>query len=230
VTSHRAVLAALARVRDPELDEPVTDLGFVSRVSVGARAVEVRLRLPTYFCAPNFAFMMVADARREVGRVADGRDVVVLLEDHHAAEEINAGVRAGGDFRRVFAGEVDGDLGELRALFARKAFLARQYDVCEELLARGHTVQDLVSLTLGEVSPGPTLDAYLRRRRELGLDVGPGAAFLVAADGRAIPAQRVGLQLRMMRTTRVSIEGNAGLCRGLLAARYGHVREEVPAS
>ncbi len=24
--------------------------------------MQVRLRLPTYFCAPNFAFLMVADA------------------------------------------------------------------------------------------------------------------------------------------------------------------------
>ena len=58
-----AALAALATVRDPELDEPITALGFVAScvVSCEGRAV-VRLRLPTYFCAPNFAFLMVADA------------------------------------------------------------------------------------------------------------------------------------------------------------------------
>ncbi len=58
-----AALAALTTVRDPELDEPITTLGFVAScaVSCDGRAV-VRLRLPTYFCAPNFAFLMVADA------------------------------------------------------------------------------------------------------------------------------------------------------------------------
>jgi len=44
-----AALAALATVRDPELDEPITALGFVAScvVSPEGRA-EVRLRLPTY--------------------------------------------------------------------------------------------------------------------------------------------------------------------------------------
>lgn len=49
-----AVNAALATVLDPELDRPITDLGFVRAVSVGADgSVEARLRLPTYFCAPT---------------------------------------------------------------------------------------------------------------------------------------------------------------------------------
>ena len=48
------VLAALGEVRDPELDRPITDLGFVADVRIGA-GVRVELRLPTYFCAPNFA-------------------------------------------------------------------------------------------------------------------------------------------------------------------------------
>jgi len=57
------LLAALGTVRDPELDEPITALGFVSACSLAADGTaEVRLRLPTYFCAPNFAYLMVADA------------------------------------------------------------------------------------------------------------------------------------------------------------------------
>ena len=58
-----AVYAALGTVRDPELDEPITTLGFVASCTVSAEGqAQVRLRLPTYFCAPNFAFLMVADA------------------------------------------------------------------------------------------------------------------------------------------------------------------------
>ena len=50
-------------MRDPELDEPVTELGFVASCTVSKAGVAVvRLRLPTYFCAPNFAYLMVADA------------------------------------------------------------------------------------------------------------------------------------------------------------------------
>ncbi|MCW2492268.1 MAG: metal-sulfur cluster biosynthetic enzyme, partial [Frankiales bacterium] len=57
-----AVTAALSTVRDPELDESIVDLGFVRQTSVVDGHAEVRLRLPTYFCAPNFAYLMVADA------------------------------------------------------------------------------------------------------------------------------------------------------------------------
>ena len=58
-----AILRALDVVIDPELDEPITDLGFVHTVDVSPDGdLEVHLRLPTSFCAPNFAYLMVSDA------------------------------------------------------------------------------------------------------------------------------------------------------------------------
>ena len=66
MTSRAEVLDALSGVRDPELDEPITDLAFVSGLELDGDRVSVRLRLPTYFCAPNFAYLMVADAREAV--------------------------------------------------------------------------------------------------------------------------------------------------------------------
>ena len=53
VSLEAGVAAALATVVDPELDEPITDLGFVRSVQVGPGSVEVHLRLPTSFCAPT---------------------------------------------------------------------------------------------------------------------------------------------------------------------------------
>ncbi|MDQ3284540.1 MAG: iron-sulfur cluster assembly protein, partial [Actinomycetota bacterium] len=47
------VLDALSGVRDPELDEPIMDLQFVSSLDIEDGAVSVNLRLPTYYCAPN---------------------------------------------------------------------------------------------------------------------------------------------------------------------------------
>ena len=61
-----AVLDALSGVRDPELDEPITELKFISGLHVGGDSVDVRLRLPTPFCAPNFAYLMAHDAREGV--------------------------------------------------------------------------------------------------------------------------------------------------------------------
>ena len=79
-----AILAALGSVRDPELDEPITDLGFVTDLEVGEGEVRVRLRLPTYFCAPNFAYLMVADARAAVESVPGaGRAEIGRCREQH---------------------------------------------------------------------------------------------------------------------------------------------------
>ena len=95
VTDAAEVLAALDAVRDPELDEPVTSLGFVASCTVSADGVaSVRLRLPTYFCAPNFAYLMVADAYDAVSAVEGVQRADVVLEDHFASDTINAGVAA----------------------------------------------------------------------------------------------------------------------------------------
>ena len=94
-----AALAALATVRDPELDEPVTTLGFVASCTVSCEGrATVRLRLPTYFCAPNFAYLMVADAFDAVSAVPGVRSAAVFLDDHFASDTINHGVAARAGF------------------------------------------------------------------------------------------------------------------------------------
>src|SRR5215469_8883544 len=130
------VLTALATVRDPELDEPITSLGFVAACSLSPDGTaEVRLRLPTYFCAPNFAYLMVADAYDAVTAVPGVRTARVLLEDHFAAEAINSGVATQAGFAQSFDGDAVGELHELRRDFLRKAVLAGTDQVCRALQA-----------------------------------------------------------------------------------------------
>jgi hypothetical protein len=43
----------------------------------------------------------------------------------------------------------------------------------------------------------------------------------VLADGSALDAQGLARFVRVARLVRLSLEGNAGLCRSLLATRYG---------
>jgi metal-sulfur cluster biosynthetic enzyme len=80
---------ALGTVMDPELDQPVTDLGFVSEAVVVDGHAHVRLRLPTYFCAPNFAYLMVADAYEAVRALPSVTSAEVRLDDHFAATEFD---------------------------------------------------------------------------------------------------------------------------------------------
>jgi metal-sulfur cluster biosynthetic enzyme len=211
-----AAWAALDTVRDPELDRPVTDLGFVSEVREEDGHVRVRLRLPTYFCAPNFAYLMADDARRALTGVPGVTGVEIVLEDHFAAEEINHGVAAGAGFAAAFDGLAAGELGGLRKVFLRKGYLAAQERLCAELPDP--------DVRLGEVPGSPAKEAFLLRRAELGLSCAPESYVLADPDGRHVPAGRTSRYLRFARTVRISMEGNEQYCRGLLHARY----EEAP--
>jgi metal-sulfur cluster biosynthetic enzyme len=231
MTSRAEILDALSSVRDPELDEPITDLDFVSGIEVENCTAFVRLRLPTFFCAPNFAYLMVADAKAAVLSVPGIDRASVVLGDHYASVEINGGVNDEHGFDGAFPEETDSpDLEELRTIFRRKSFVSRQEQLCRELLTADNTPSDLAAMSLGDVPASDLLQKYLERRAELDLDVSENAPLVVDPDGKRVPEEAVVQHLRFARTVRVSIEGNAELCTGLLATRYGiPEREETPA-
>lgn len=215
-------LAALETVRDPELDTSIVELQFVSSCTVGADGVaEVRLRLPTFFCAPNFAFLMVADAYDAVSAVDGVTRAEIVLEDHFAATTINDGVAARAGFVAAFGGEAHSELHELRTTFIRKAMLAGQDRVARPLLAAGTQPADLAGMRLGDVPASPDLDRLRQRRAELGIRSDDDAPLLVDDTGAPVGLEALPLHLRRARTTRVTIEANAGHCLSLLATRYG---------
>jgi metal-sulfur cluster biosynthetic enzyme len=214
------VLDALSSVRDPEIDESLIDLKFVAGVQIEGAAVTVQLRLPTYFCAPNFAYLMVADARQAVRALPEVGKVTIVLDDHFASHEINGAVARDGGFEGAFPGESVGELGALRDLFMRKAFTARQSRLCDALLGEGRTLDELAGLRLGALD-GPDVDRCIALREHLGIDASAQAPAFVLADGTVLDAEGLGRFLRVGRLVRLSLEGNAGLCRSLLATRYG---------
>jgi metal-sulfur cluster biosynthetic enzyme len=222
VSGPRAALAALETVRDPELDEPITSLGFVASCTVSADGdAEVRLRLPTYFCAPNFAYLMVADAYDAVSALPGVRRTSVVLEDHFASDAINGGVAAQAGFVRSFDGEAVAELDQLRADFLRKAVMAGTDQVCRPLLAAGTDPAALLAMTLGEVPPSRSLARLRERRAELGLPAGDDAPLLVdPVSGVPVEIDSLPLHMRRAQVTRVSIEANSGICRGMLRHRY----------
>src|ERR1700735_699649 len=221
-TDASALLAALAAVRAPELAEPITSLGFVAAADVSAAGdAQVRLRLPTYFCAPNFAYLMVADAYDVVSAQPGVRLTTVVLEDHFASDVINDGVAAQAGFVRSFDGEAVAELDGLRADFLRKAVMAGTDQVCRPLLAAGREQAALLAMRLGEVPPSRALTRLRERRTELGLPAGDGAPLLVdPVTGARISADAVPLHMRKAQLTRTSIEANSGICRGMLRHRY----------
>ncbi|MEU4693031.1 iron-sulfur cluster assembly protein [Actinoplanes sp. NPDC023714] len=206
---------ALADVRDPELDQPITDLGFVAALDAGDDGIRVELRLPTYFCAPNFAWLMVADARDALAAIPGAGPVTVTLVDHFAASEINSAAAFADHFQ---TDGQDGDLAELRSAFDRKAHTAAQERLARQLMPLAG--DRLGGLTLAEASRlAPDAAAAVARRRER---LGLVSDHAICDDrGAPIAAEDLGGWLRSARTVRVSVDGNAELCRGLLATRYG---------
>ncbi|MGH9243766.1 MAG: iron-sulfur cluster assembly protein [Acidimicrobiales bacterium] len=207
------VVVALSGVIDPELDEPLVQLGFITGVRVDGERVEVDLRLPTYWCSPNFTWLMAADVRTAVLGLPGVRQARVRVHDHHAAAEITAGVNAGRSFGEVFGADADADLDDLRLAFRRKAFQVRLGRLLADWRPRP------ARPTLADLPDTPLARSYLDIRRELVLDCGPGAPVVTEPDGREVTD--VERFARRARAIRISLEGNSALCTTLFDTRYG---------
>ena len=181
----------------------------------------MHLRLPTSFCSPNFAYLMASDAQDALARVPGIGRVSVLLDDHHDSDRINAGLAAHAGYVGTFGHEADTSLDELRATFRRKAHTAAMERALMALLrARLRDVDDPPRIRLGDLPPGPSTDALLARRADIGLSTDSGDPVLVDDDGAPIAADQAPLRLRRATSVRISMEGNSHFCRGLLATRY----------
>ncbi|HEX4010812.1 MAG TPA: iron-sulfur cluster assembly protein [Solirubrobacteraceae bacterium] len=216
------VLGALGTVYDPELDEPITSLRFVTECRISATGdVAVTLRLPTPQCAPNFAFLMGADARRAVREVPGVRRVAITLADHYTGDEINRALGRDEGFTGAFPGETDDDhLEALRELFRRKALIARQSRVCEQLLGHGWSADDVVAATVAQLPETPMARRALELRALLDIPCDPAAAAFVAPNGEPLSASQLTRWLRAARLVRTGLEANGGICRSLLEFRH----------
>ncbi|GAB7067437.1 iron-sulfur cluster assembly protein [Mycolicibacterium hodleri] len=226
----QAILRALDVVIDPELDEPITDLGFVHTVDVSPDGdLEVHLRLPTSFCAPNFAYLMASDAKDVLVALDWTRDVTVELDDHHDSEIINAGLAVDAGYRGTFKHEADGDLDELRLTFQRKAHTAATERCLTAWLKADpqRPVADAGTVRLRDLPDDDATASLRRRRASIGLSCAPDDLVMVDHDGNGYPPDTVPLMLRRARSTRISIDGNAHFCRGLLRTRYPETTQEL---
>jgi metal-sulfur cluster biosynthetic enzyme len=217
----------LHTVVDPELDEPVTDMGFISKAEVDASdCVHVAFQLPTYWCAVNFAFMMADDMRTALRALPWVKGTSIVLGDHMYADAINRGVAEGLSFQETFADEATGNLDELRRTFLVKAFQRRQEALINHLRQAGFDAERIVEMRMGDLQSlslgddgRKLIERYLERRGVVGSVAADALAF-VACDGNAVPANDLSSYLAGLRRIRANAEFNGALCRGLLAVRF----------
>ncbi|HSI30252.1 MAG TPA: iron-sulfur cluster assembly protein [Miltoncostaeaceae bacterium] len=221
---------ALDRVIDPELDRSLVALDFVQSLEVEGGLIRAAVRLPTYWCSPNFAYLMVGDAHEALRGLPGATAVSVQLVDHCEGERITEAVASGLSFQEAFPTQADGELGELRRRFRLKAFVVRQEPV---LRAARQAIGDeaAVALRLGDGSPPAWADPgewaeYLARRRDLAMGGDPGALAFTDSQGDPLAADGLADYVRLARSVRISLESNTEFCTGLLAARYGDGLEE----
>ena len=221
------VRAALDTVTDPEIDESVAALEFVSRVEVSdENDVSIEFRLPTFWCAPNFAFMMASDMRDAVREMDWVRSVSVKLLDHFSADLINRGVALNQDFRDAFPGETDDDLASVRLKFLGKAFERRQELLIRHLLGMGYKGEWMSQISLRELmglfldSEGTRLRAlYIFAWRRLHPEWSEANLAFVALSGDRLDPGQLPSYLRKIGGVRRNAEYNGLICRSLLAER-----------
>jgi metal-sulfur cluster biosynthetic enzyme len=227
MNTRERVLEALSEVHDPELDEPITSLGFVTSCAVSPDGdVEILLRLPTPQCAPNFAYLMAADARNVLRRLPEVGRIAVRLEDHYTGEEINAAVARGEGFTAAFPGETDDDrLDALRELFERKALVARQARLCEALLADGATPEQVTARRVADLPDVADAQRCLELRGRLGISCDQGSPAFVAPNGEPLAGHELTRWLRKARLVQTSLDVNGSICRSLLQIRSQRAAE-----
>lgn len=231
------IWACLERVTDPELDESVTELNFVTHAEIDeANCVHIGFRLPTYWCAANFSFLMADDIRRAIDALDWVEGVSVVIGEHMYADKINAGLAKGLTFQETFGAEADGDLEELRQTFLVKAYKRRQLALLNHLTAAGHAIAAILALSLAELDCLPLDEAgeklrrrYLERRGVVGATT-PDALAFITAEGTRLKPETYAAYVAGLRRVGVNAEFNGALCRGLLAARFDLETPFVPSA
>ena len=221
----------LAKVYDPELDQPLTELGFIGGVDIAGDKVTVRFRLPTYWCAANFAYMMSSDIRERVSELPWVKRVDVLLQDHFHDDEINEGIKNGKTFQTAFPDATD-SLDDLRETFRVKAFQARQERVLRWLIRKGLQEEAILQMRVGDLEEllkkrqvAKLVERYLSIRQERGLPGDISAEAFTHPDGTPIDPGGLQLLLHKASSTRLSMEFNTAFCSGLLKTRYGEDKQ-----
>jgi metal-sulfur cluster biosynthetic enzyme len=223
----------LEDVNDPELDESVVSMGFVESAKLAEDgSVSVEFRLPTYWCSPNFAFLMLEDLRTALNRLSWQPRYTITLLDHLMGEEINAALAAGLSFDEI-VGKLapDADIRGLRVIFTMKAFKRRQEAVL--LALRNQGLDDAAILAIGQaallrlgderVELAPLARRYTTAFAErFPLASADGPAFLTW-EGEPVRLNDLPRYMGELRAVRINMEFNGALCRGLKQSRYQEV-------
>ncbi|MDG6957474.1 MAG: iron-sulfur cluster assembly protein [Nitrososphaerota archaeon] len=84
-----AVDAAMAKIMDPELGRPITDLKLIDKMTVSGGSVELEFHLTAPFCPPMFALKIASDIKLGLLSVPGVTEARVTLRGHYLADAVN---------------------------------------------------------------------------------------------------------------------------------------------
>lgn len=84
------VMNELAKVVDPEIGIPITEMNLVDEIDISKNSeVTVKYHLTMPFCPPVFALAIGQDIKRRVSSLEGVTKVTAILSNHQMADEIN---------------------------------------------------------------------------------------------------------------------------------------------
>lgn len=237
------VTERLDRVDDPELDESIVELEYIRDLAIDGSSVLVELVLPTAWCSPAFAWMMVTGAREEVENLPDVEECAIRLADHMHADEINHGVSEGLAFEAVFP-DAEGGIEAVRRTLDEKARMGRQYRAIEALTAAGIEPAQVVGLRRSDVSledesafvsladgglvvpvPAGPMAEYLTKAETVGLVANPTDRLFATPDNEPISLDEFEHVQHRARLAKTNASGQGSVCAALNEARNGVMEE-----
>jgi len=87
--NRESIMAELAKVIDPEIGVPITEMRLVDRVDIKGDTVEVDFHLSMPYCPPPFAMKIGQDIRSRLRALPGVKAVSVTLKNHYMADFIN---------------------------------------------------------------------------------------------------------------------------------------------
>lgn len=235
----RAIEKRLNSVTDPELDRSIVELEYIDAIEISEEALEVSFTLPTAWCSPAFAWMMMADARNALASDLAIEDVTIRLCDHMHATEINKGVNNEIAFEEAFE-DADDSIEDVRRTLNGKARLARQYRAISALLEAGLREEQIIRLTRREIDlgddgravvrvddtiricvDGEPIRRYLEKATETGVLTTDSDPLFVTLEGENISPPEFEMVHKRGRLAETNMASQKHVCENLGEARIG---------
>lgn len=89
MVSKEDIMKELAKVIDPEIGIPITEMKLIDDIEIKNNEIKIEYHLTMPFCPPVFALAIGQDIMKRVSSIEGVTKVISILSKHQMEEEIN---------------------------------------------------------------------------------------------------------------------------------------------